>query len=60
MNGKCAMTHARDVWSGGDKRGKEEVACMLRERGLIVVKSPFDTMWLVEDEAILLSLTKDI
>ena len=60
VNGKCAWTHARDKWDGGDKRGREEVASMLRERGLFVAKSPFDGVWVVEGEAILMHITKDL
>ena len=60
VNGKCAWTHAKDKWEGGDKRGREEVACMLKDRGLFVVNSPFDGVWVVEDEAILTSITKDL
>ena len=61
VNGKCVMTHARDAWScGGAKRGKEEIAGMLRARGLVVVKSPFDSIWMVEDETILNFLTNDL
>ena len=55
MNGKCVYAHARDESCNfGDKRGQQEVACMLRERGLFVAKSPYETIWMVEDEAILI------
>ena len=60
VNGKCAFLHARDNWDGSDKRGREEVASMLKARGLFVVNSPFDGVWVVEDEAIHISLTKDL
>ena len=50
MNGKCAVTHAREVWSGDKRRelGKEKIVSMLRSRGIYEANSPFTCFWYPE------------